>query len=334
MTEFRTIVRTASSPSKIALNHRVLTIGSCFSEAIGNKMAAHKINTLINPFGVVYNPVSIHKLLTQAALPQLLLSEHSLQYNDRFLNYDLHSSFRGITEADLREKAEAAFATTRELIQNCDWVMITYGTAWVYTLKSSGEIVANCHKQPSRLFEKSLLTVQQIIQSFNELYSLLKSINPGLKFILTISPVRHIKDTLELNAVSKSILRVATHYSVEKYADVEYFPAYEIMLDDLRDYRFYKSDMLHPTEVAEEYIWNAFIEKYMDEQVVIFMQQWKPIKDAMKHRPFNPTSSGHQIFLKQTLHKLEALKHLINVDQEIEFIRQQLLEGSNSKNKS
>jgi hypothetical protein len=209
-------------------------------------------------------------------------------------------------------------------VQKADWLIITYGTAWVYELLETKEVVANCHKMPQTLFAKSLMTQKKVLDSFETMYGLLKSFNPNIKIIVTVSPVRHLKDTLELNSVSKSVLRVACHTLTEQYHDVLYFPSYEIMMDDLRDYRFYKSDMIHPTKDAEEYIWEKFVERFFDDSLKSFLKKWGEIRTALAHKPFHPTSSSHQKFLHQTLKKLLELKALVNVDQEVAMLEEQL----------
>jgi hypothetical protein len=334
MNEFRTIVRTQPSPSKIALNHRILTLGSCFSDAIGARLQQNKFAVSTNPFGVIYNPASIHAVVQSAIRNQTPDASRFVQNDDVHLHFDLHSSFSDIDKPRLEESIRDAFAHANEFIRNTSWILITYGTAWVFTHRDTGRIVANCHKQPARSFDKSLLAVDQIVQSFGAMYQDLKTFNPRANIVLTVSPVRHIKDTLQLNSVSKSILRIACHEIGSQFSGVEYFPAYEIMMDDLRDYRFYKSDMIHPTEQAEDYIWNAFTHQYMDSGALDFIQQWRSIYPALTHRPFHPASSGHQIFLRQTLHKLEQLKGVINVHSEIQSIRNQLLDSKNSKETS
>src|SRR5690606_20279404 len=184
--------------------------------------------------------------------------------------------------------------------------------------------VANCHKMPSSGFDKRLISAEEIFNSFSSLYTRLQELNPGIRIILTVSPVRHIRDTLPFNQVSKSILRVACHQLAGTFKDVEYFPSYEIMMDDLRDYRFYKPDMIHPTEQAEDYIWEKFIESNLTIEAKKFVFQWKSIQTALQHKPFHVQSRGHQNFLKQTIHKLEQLSDIVNVDEEIAALKAQL----------
>ncbi len=214
---------------------------------------------------------------------------------------------------------------THYFIQEATTIILTYGTAWVYERTDTGQIVANCHKLPAANFTRSLYSQKKFIESFDVFYAALKKINPFVQIILTVSPVRHIRDTLEMNMVSKSVLRLGCHSITDAYPDVEYFPSYEIMLDDLRDYRFYKSDMIHPSDEAEEYIWEFFVDRYFDSASKDFFRQWKKILTAISHRPFHPSSESHQHFLKETLNALGELKQLVNVDEEEAKLKSQLI---------
>jgi hypothetical protein len=191
-------------------------------------------------------------------------------------------------------------------------------------LKNTHAIAANCHKTPTTNFEKRLLERTEILKSFEEFYSKLKSVNPQARIILTVSPVRHLKDTLELNSISKSILRLTCHSIANQFPDVEYFPAYEILLDDLRDYRFYKTDRIHPTEEAVEYIWQKFADAYFDEETKKFISEWKNIRRDLTHRSFHPESKSHKKFLKSLLLKLESLQSQADVAKEIQEVKSYL----------
>ena len=323
MTDFRTVVRLPPGNHLIGLKTPVLTTGSCFSDAIGDRLRSFKIPTMVNPFGTAYNPISIHKALSFPGIPAYSF----LQSEDIHLNYDFHSNFSATRHDVLQQKVTRCIDDTRAFLKNASWLMITYGTAWVYHLKENGEVVSNCHKQNAALFDKSLLSQKQIIESFSQLYQRLKAEHPTLRIILTVSPVRHLKDTLELNSVSKSILRLSCHTLAEQYDDVEYFPAFEMMMDDLRDYRFYKSDMIHPSTEAEDYIWENFVGRYSDPVFKDFIKKWKPIQAALAHKPFHPQSTGHQQFISDTLRKLEELSHQIDVKEEMTLLRNQLVNG-------
>lgn len=326
MDSFRTVVRVTPAPLSIGLNDGVLTVGSCFADAIGNRLVKNKFRTLANPFGVIYNPLSIHKALNYATGSDSL-NEHSyVQQGEVFLNYDFHSELSALRKNDLENRIRERLGTVRKMLKDTRWVLLTYGTAWVYRRKDTGEVVANCHKIPAEKFSKSLLTIEEIKTSFQTLIRGLLEANPDIRILLTVSPVRHIKDTLALNTVSKSILRIACHQLEEEHAAVEYFPAYEMMIDDLRDYRFYQPDMLHPTDQAEEYIWEKFSKRYFAEETQRFLARWNGILQNLSHKPFHPTTSDHQQFLRETKKKLEELKPLVNVDEEIASITKQLNE--------
>jgi hypothetical protein len=322
---FRTEIQIETSPVKINLTEKIFTIGSCFSDAIGNELAQNKFNVLVNPFGTAYNPHSIHKAL-RYALHNQVVDEHTYLENKGVVsNYDFHSGFSALSKTEITNTLHETIGVTHYFLQSTSWLIITYGTAWVYERKDTGEIVSNCHKVPTTHFNKILLSQKKVLESFDEFYIDLKKINIDCKIILTVSPVRHIKDTLPLNSVSKSVLRLACQTLTEKYPDVFYFPSYEIMLDDLRDYRFYKADMLHPTEEAEAYIFNKFAQTFFDNTTLQFLKQWLPVRLALKHKPFLPASANHQQFLRNTLQQLEALQATVDVQKEIQFISSQLV---------
>lgn len=247
--------------------------------------------------------------------------------DDVYFHYDFHSKFVALSLTDLKESVRNSLTRAHDFLQHTNWLMITYGTAWVYKLKSAERIVANCHKMPGHLFEKELLSQKKIIESFDGLYHHLKSYNPSLHILLTVSPVRHVRDTMELNSVSKSVLRLACHTLCNTYADVHYFPAYEILLDDLRDYRFYAPDLIHPSEEAGRYIWQKFTETCTDEQTRSFIAEWSAISQALLHKPFLPGSKSHKKFVEDTIRRLEKLNGVVNVREEIDTLKNQLHES-------
>ncbi|MBX2917119.1 MAG: GSCFA domain-containing protein [Cyclobacteriaceae bacterium] len=309
--------------SPIGLDHKILTIGSCFADQFGQWLTNNKFTVLANPFGTTYNPVSIHNLLLNALhnhVDSTLFTErHGLWFHHHW-----HSQFAASTKAELLAELQRVQKQVRAFLQEVDVVIITYGTAWVYEHQSAGQLVNNCHKVAAAQFRKRLLTVAEIETSFITLIQTLKSSRPNLRIICTVSPVRHLKDTFELNQVSKSVLRLACHqFQQEKLA--EYFPAYEIMMDDLRDYRFYERDMIHPSMEAREYINEKFSNRYFTSDTLQLLQTLSEIQKALAHKPFQLASALHQNFLKQTLHKLESIQHRLPVAAEIESVRTQLI---------
>jgi hypothetical protein len=325
MNHFRTIINPGVSTHTLGISSQILTIGSCFADSIGSRLSGLKIGTLANPFGTLYNPVSIHKVLEDALNSNPLPAHTYLQHEDVHLNFNFHSELSALHRHDLEMQLQEKTAAVRDFLKNTDCLMLTYGTARVYTRVDTDEIVANCHKQPAGLFRKSLLSLPEITASFTQLLQAIRTVRPSIRIILTLSPVRHLKDTLVLNNVSKSILRVACHALQEQHEEVEYFPAFEIMTDDLRDYRFYKSDMLHPNHDAEEYIWQNFKARYFDISMHDFAEKWTSIQRALAHRPFHPASSAHQKFLRDTLRRLEELKTFVDVEAEIKTVQAQLI---------
>lgn len=325
MDAFRTILNVDRSAELISIEDQLFTIGSCFADTIGEQLIQNKFNVLKNPFGTTYNPLSIHNQLSYAIHNHLPAQHTFLQNQDVYLNYNFHSSLSALSHTALEKILADSIGKAHYFLKDAKWIMITYGTAWIYTRKDTGEVVANCHKVPANQFEKELCTQKRMLDSFEELYTKLKAFNPNLKIILTVSPVRHLKDTLKLNSVSKSVLRLACHTITQQHADVYYFPAYEILLDDLRDYRFYKPDMIHPSVEAEEYIWNKFCQMYFDDNTLAFLEKWKKIRLGLQHKPFHVTSSAHQTFLLGLLSQLNEVKDIVSVSEEMELVKSQLL---------
>lgn len=317
MNLFRTPITPSVSSHTLQRTDTVVTVGSCFADAIGRRLVDTRLPALANPFGTLFNPHAIHKVLDLAISHGKPAPGTFLQHGDIHLNYDFHSELSSLTLAGLQDRIHTATDSTHRYLQKAACLVITYGTAWVYRRKDTGEIVANCHKQPAAGFVKELLTPEATINSFETLHRTLQHFNPNLRVILTVSPVRHLKDTLELNSVSKATLRLACHHLQQAHDHVTYFPAYELMMDDLRDYRFYTADMLHPTPEAEDYIWQHFTDSYFSPELKAFATRWKAIRQALAHKPFHPTSQSHQQFLRETLKKLEDIRPLIDVEDEI-----------------
>jgi hypothetical protein len=324
MDNFRTVLTTTPASFNIGLRDGCFTIGSCFADNLGQLLHQHKFEVLVNPFGTSYNPISIHKVLHYAIQNELPSTDTYGELNETYFNFDFHSSFSALDANILQRNITNALSKSHSSLSSATTLLITYGTAWVYERKDNGEIVSNCHKVPATQLNKQLLTQKKILESFKNFYQQLMILNPHIRIILTLSPVRHIKDSLELNAVSKSILRLSCHTLSEIYPQVEYFPAYEIVLDDLRDYRFYDRDLLHPSPEAIDYIWHIFGNRYFTKDTSTFVKKWEEITKALTHRPYHPTSAMHQKFLSNLLSQLEELKSTINVDKEISQVKNQI----------
>ncbi|GEO05235.1 hypothetical protein AAE02nite_28990 [Adhaeribacter aerolatus] len=325
MTSFRTEINIKPIKQQLDLNARVLTAGSCFAEVMGNKVAAYKINSLVNPFGTIFNPLSLIKLLSAALKPESEFNGELLERDGLWYAYDLHSSFTAASAEILKANIQDRLVQTHEFLKNTNLLILTLGTAVGYIHKATNLLVANCHKIPQQQFQKELISTAAITNAFADFFMELKALNPNITVLLTVSPVRHLKETLELNSVSKSILRVATHEINRQFPEVQYFPAYELMLDDLRDYRFYKADMLHPTEVAEAYIWQKFSQAYFNQNFQNFVAKWNKIQQALAHKPFQPESAAHQQFLQKLLIQLDELAKVTDCTAEIQQVKSMLL---------
>lgn len=309
---------------KIAIKDSLFSIGSCFSDNIGAQLTAHKFNAVTNPLGIIYNPYSIFKNL------RLLLSEgldpdNYVNNGDVYFHWDTHSTISGTNLEDFKGLLQQRSTLSKQSLVNADWLIITYGTIYVYKHIDSGEIVANCHKIPQKRFKQLTLTAQEIEEDYFDTIALIRTINPQVKVILTVSPVRHVRDGLMANNYSKGVLLQAVHDIVNKDENSFYFPSYEILIDELRDYRFYMPDMIHPTQQAIDYIWNKFVHAFMNEDARIFIDEWTKVKKSLEHRPFHPHTSDHQQFLKSTISKLEKLNERMDVSTEIAHAKNQLI---------
>ncbi|RNI29400.1 hypothetical protein EFA69_07505 [Rufibacter immobilis] len=323
--QFRTEIIVPPAPSFISRPKGIFTIGSCFAEVIGRKLQEVKANVLVNPFGTIFNPLSMHKLL-RASLQQDVawLEEGLVEQNGIWHHYDFHSSFSHPQREELLKQLTEQILRAHHFLLQAETVLLTWGTAFVYERRDNGALVANCHKIPQREFSKRLLSLSELEQDTRQTLELLHTHCPNQRVILTVSPVRHLKDTLPLNSVSKSLLRVATHTATEEHHQTTYFPAYELLLDDLRDYRFFAEDLLHPSAMAEQYIWEKFTQAYADQDFTAFIQQWAEIQRDLAHKPFHPQSPAHHKFLQKLLQKLQLLAPIADVQAEIETVQRQL----------
>jgi hypothetical protein len=321
--EFRTELTVSPSDKAITHKSRLLTVGSCFADEVGQKLADNKFQALVNPFGTIFNPLSLFELL-EKSLSGEPLRTMPVERDGLFFHYGLHSRYFAESPEAINQLVRRQMQQTADFLQapaNSDkWLIITLGTAWIYALEESGVPVANCHKMPARLFHKRLLEVEEILAAFQKLYVVLPD---DWQIILTVSPVRHIKDTLPLNAVSKSVLRLAVHYLCE-YPQVSYFPAYELLLDDLRDYRFYAADMLHPSEQAIDYIFDKFASAYFRPSTLQLMQRWQKIRQGLAHRPLQANSASHRRFLEDLSQKLAEIALHLDVSEEIAELQERL----------
>lgn len=311
------------SKSKVEINHdsQILLLGSCFTENIGEKLKQHKFNILANPLGITYNPVSLSQLLMKK---EHFKEEDFESAKDIHFSYSLHSGFNSLSKSDVIESANKVLKLQQDFLKNCDTIFISLGTAWVFELKDSNSIVNNCHKQKADLFTKRLLSIQEI---YTSLSNVIESFDKDLNIVFTISPIRHIKDGMHENQLSKSSLLLAVQQLCDRFNNCSYFPSYEIMLDDLRDYRFYKADLIHPNELAIQYIWEKFSAYFFSEKTKSLNSKIQGFNSSITHKPFNAKSEQHQVFLQKLIQQLNDFQNQYSIDYttEINSLRSQLL---------
>ncbi len=309
--QFRTQIPLSKSNNPIDYNSKVLSLGSCFAENMAEKFDYFKFQNETNPFGIIFNPVSIEKLFNRICKLELFGEKDVFFHNERWHSFEAHSDLSNSDRQELLETLNKAVTETNKKIQEATHLIITYGTSWIYRNIESDEIVANCHKVPQKQFSKELLSVEVIQKSIQNIIDLIQTLNPNINFIFTISPVRHIKDGFVENQLSKSHLFTALHQVLKthnsKLITHNYFPSYEIMMDELRDYRFYADDMLHPNQIAIDYIWKLFSENYIAESSISTMNEVDEIQKSLRHRSFNPESEQHQKFLANLQKKINLL---------------------------
>lgn len=299
MSTFRTVMSPTAAAFPIRHTNHLLCIGSCFTETIGGRLRDLRFPTSINPFGIVYNPISMAQCLTRLAQGNQPFGAADLvELGGLWHSWEHHGRFSKPTQAECLGEIQAAYADSVDFLKKTDRLLLTLGTAFVYRLKNSGKIVANCHKAPASFFEKEKLSPDQIETALTEALQPLLAANPALRLVLTVSPIRHLKDGFIENQRSKAALVLACEALCAKLERTQYFPSYELLLDDLRDYRFYESDMVHPNKTATDYIWTHFSDTFFAADTQTLNQRIEKIAAGFAHRPFNPDTPEHQLFLE------------------------------------
>lgn len=308
---FTTKVPIEKYKNPIDYNSRIMSLGSCFAENMAEKFEYFKFQNSVNPFGIIFNPISIEKLVNRMVNKIEFTEEDIFYHNDLWHCYEVHSNMSSTSSELFLEKLNKTLHSFGSQIKEATHFIITYGTSWVYRSLETKEIVANCHKVPQNQFDKEILSVEIIEKSIHNTIELIQKINPNCNFIYTVSPVRHIKDGFIENQRSKAHLLTAVHSSIFHLPTSNYFPSYEIMMDELRDYRFYADDMLHPSQKAIDYIWIKFFENYVSETEFNLMNQVCEIQRALKHRSFNPDSESHLKFLSNLNLKISKIQEVL-----------------------
>ena len=300
--EFHLNYSPAPSLAKIAHADKVLLIGSCFAESIGGKLKENKFTTLVNPNGILFNPFSI-----ATAISSYIKNESNPKpgiNNNLYFSFNHHGSFSSASEEELTNKINSATKEAHLFLKEAKFLIITFGSAFAYRHVATNQIVANCHKLPQKDFKKELLSADVIVLEYNSLIKSLKEFNPKLNIIFTVSPVKYLRDGVIENNLSKAILIQSVHQLLTPNSEFPttnystYFPAYELVNDDLRDYRFYKEDMAHPNEQAINYVWEKFSDTYFNEETNKLVERITEITQASLHRPIKPNASEYLKFKK------------------------------------
>jgi GSCFA family len=292
-----------------------MLIGSCFTENIGDKLLAHKFSLLQNPNGILFNPVSVKEAIENYIVNKVITEDDLFYLNEAYHSWQHHSRFSGVTKEAAVEKINISTNAAHQYLLQTDFIVITLGSAWVYELTDKAanatikNVAANNHKAPADWFNRRLLSNQEVIDETEAIVSQLQNFNPSIKIIFTISPVRHLREGFVENNRSKAALINAVHLATENFENVFYFPAYELVIDDLRDYRFYAEDMVHPNYAATNYVWQKFVSTCIDEPSQQLMAAINEINAAINHKPFNPASAAHKKFQEINLNKIKALQH-------------------------
>lgn len=305
--KFRTEIKVKPEQNRIDHNSPVVLIGSCFTEHMEQKLDHYKFDHFTNPFGIVFHPKAIEKSIGNCVDLKEYHLKDLIQKGELWLSLDHHSRFSGTDPEIVLHGINQKIAQGHSVLKKASHLIITLGTSWAYRWANTGAFVANCHKIPQSNFEKVLLSSEEIVLSLKNTVNKIREINQEIEFIFTLSPVRHLKDGFVQNNHSKALLHAAIQ-KMSQEEKIHYFPAYEIMMDDLRDYRFYKSDMIHPSDEAIAYIWEKFADSWISDESRQLMTEIEEIQRALQHKPFEPGSEAHQAFKEKLDKKIQILR--------------------------
>ncbi|MEM1320947.1 MAG: GSCFA domain-containing protein [Bacteroidota bacterium] len=309
---FRSLLPLHPLPFSVGHSDKILCMGSCFAQHIGRRLQAAKFDLRLNPFGILYNPASLQQGLRRLTTQQPFGHQDLFEHQGQWHSFAHHSHFSALSAEAALEKINDAYEQGQQQLQSAQLLILTWGSARVFRHLASYQIVGNCHKLPAQAFTHELLSVAAITESWTALLDQLRRYNPGLQVLLSISPVRHLRDGLIANQRSKATLLLAAAQLEAAYDFVHYFPAYELLLDDLRDYRFYAEDLAHPNQLAVNYIWEYFKKAALKEESLALLPQIERVQAAAAHRPFQPQSPQHQAFIAKQLARIAELEQQYN----------------------
>lgn len=306
--QLQTIVPIKPLENPINYKAKIVSIGSCFAVNMAQRLQYYQFQNTVNPLGILFHPVAVNRLLEFAVNDKVFTQEDVFQHNEIWSCFDAHSDLNQLEQEDIIEQLNIKIRRFKANMVDATHIILTFGTAWVYRNKQSNQIVANCHKVPQNQFEKELLAVETCLENLKKIEQNLRQINPNIQIIYTISPVRHIKDGFVENQRSKAHLIAALHEYLEKNKQLNYyFPSYEILMDELRDYRFFGKDLIHPNDLAVDYIWQKFVETCIHSNEIPTMKMVDEVQKGLVHRSFNPYSDAHQQFLDKLAQKIDVL---------------------------
>lgn len=325
--QFRTEIPVPRAPFEISHSQQGLLVGSCFTTNIGTRMAEAKFPVMINPLGTVYNPVSVSTVVDILTGKRQFTDSDVFFANGVWQSFLLHTDFSALSKEEVLAHCKEKISLFQEQFKNLDYAFFTLGTAWVYELLATNEIVCNCHKMPTNQFRRKRLSITDCVLVLQTMVESLQALNPKVQIIFTVSPIRHWKDGAHENQLSKASLLLAIEELQKQQTSVGYFPAYELLMDDLRDYRFYEDDMLHPNKQAVAYIWQKFADSYFSEATKVLVQKLLAVRRAVEHRPFNAKSQEYVLFVQNTIAEcvhLQAQNPYLDFTNEIKILEANL----------
>lgn len=316
----------------IGYSDKIFLIGSCFTEHIGNALAAHKFATLQNPHGILFDPASVYHSMVRYIENKPYTTDDLFYLNEVWQSWHHHSRFSGTGREAVLEQMNSTLAGAHAFLKETGWVIITLGSSFSYRLNGSnpqaalsGLKVANCHRAPGQWFDKKMLAIEETVSLLDNLYHRLRIFNPAIKILFTISPVRHLRDGVVANNRSKARLIEAVHHMVDKFDRLYYFPAYELVIDVLRDYRFFDVDLAHPNYPATEFVLEKFTESCIEEASRQLMKELRPLIIARRHKPFHPETKAHRQFLEAQYEKAKRLTEqypFLDLEEEMAYFSQ------------
>lgn len=304
----QTKIEISKAKNQIDYSSNLFLLGSCFVENIGEKFSYYKFKSAQNPTGILFSPIGIENIINRAVNSIEFTTNDAFQLNEQWHCFEAHSALSSSSQEGLIRNLNIGLEQTKTQLNNATHLFITLGTSWVYKHLESSKLVANCHKVPQKEFSKEIISVEEVYSSLKQILKWVKSVNTAVEVIFTVSPVRHIKDGFVENQRSKAHLLAAIGQLVSEQKGVHYFPSYEIMMDELRDYRFYQSDMIHPNNVAVNYIWEKFYNAWIQLESHNIMSKVDEIQKGLAHRAFNPESHQHKKFLENLQKKINSVQ--------------------------